>query len=137
MNLTNCSENWSKKLTTATNLFICRLLVVTDFVGIFIRKICREIYGLHLHLVTLPIHINRLMLSHTRTRDFIIVIAKRSTLFRPVLRQPQPTEQAVRKRFSTEEILLPSVHIQMFLSLRTARLSLTNLMIWYFPELQE
>ena len=60
-----------------------------------------------------------------------------SILFRPVLRQPQPTEQAVRKRFSTEAILLPSAHTPIFPSLRTARLSLISLTIWCFPERQE
>ena len=133
---TNCSESLLKKLTTATNLFICRLLVETDFVAIFILKICRVICGLLLHLAMLRIHTSRLMLSHMRTRDFIIVIAKRSTLFRPVLRQQQPTEQAVRKQFSTEEILLRSAHTLMFLFLRTVRLLLTSLTIWFFREQQ-
>ena len=46
------------------------------------------------------------------------------------------TEQVVRKQFSTEEILLRSAHTLMFLFLRTVRLLLTSLTIWFFREQQ-
>ena len=67
---------------------------------------------------------------------FIIAIAKHLILFRLALPLPLLTEQAAKKQFSTEEILLRSVHTLMFLFLRTARLLLTSLTIWYFREQQ-
>ena len=99
-------------------------------------KICRAIYGLHLRLAMLRIHISRLMLLRMRTKDFIIAIAKHLILFRLALPLPLLTEQVAKKQFSTEETLLRSVHTLMFLFLRTVRLLLTSLTIWFFREQQ-
>ena len=49
---------------------------------------------------------------------------------------PLLTEQVAKKQFSTEEILLRSAHTLMFLFLRTVRLLLTSLTIWFFREQQ-
>ena len=104
--------------------------------GHIILKICRAICGLHLRLALLRIHISRLMLLHMRTKDFIIAIAKHLILFRLALPLPLLTEQVAKKQFSTEEILLRNAHTLMFLFLRTVRLLLTSLTIWFFREQQ-
>ena len=49
---------------------------------------------------------------------------------------PLLTEQVAKKQFSIEEILLRSAHTLMFLFLRTERLLLTSLTIWFFREQQ-
>ena len=74
--------------------------------------------------------------ADTYTKDFIIAIAKRLILFRLALPLPLLTEQVAKKQFFIEEILLRNAHTLMCLFLRTVRLLLTSLTIWFFREQQ-
>ena len=90
----------------------------------------------HIYPENMQGNLSRLMLLRMRTKDFIIAIAKHLILFRLALPLPLLTEQVAKKQFSTEETLLRSVHTLMFLFLRTVRLLLTSLTIWFFREQQ-